>query len=218
MRSRSLVVAALVATALVALAAPVAAHVSVRPGEAVRGTVAALTFSVPNERDDAATVAVAVELPGSFETVEPLANGEWTPSVDDGVVRWSGGRLTGTDRVELVVRVGPLSGPDQLVLPAVQTYEDGEVVRWIEKGLESGHPAPVLALTGEEVTSTTTTEATPSTTAATASGAEPEEAVAGARAGDGGDDDGGIPVVILVLAGVVALLAAGYAVARRSRP
>lgn len=201
--------------ALVAAAGPAAAHVSVRPGVAVRGTVAALTFSIPNERDDAATVAIAVELPGSFETVEPLANGEWTPSVDGGVVRWTGGRLTAADRVALVVRVGPLSGPDQLVLPAVQTYDSGEVVRWIDEDHDGEHPAPVLALTGE-VAGQATTEATTSTPAATAPGVEPDEVADDPD--DGGEDDGGFPVVPLALGGAVALLAAaGYAVRRRSR-
>lgn len=217
MRSRTLVAVALVVAVLMAAAGPAAAHVSVRPEEAVRGTVAALTFSIPNERDDAATVAIAIELPGSFDTVEPLPNGEWTATVDGGVVRWSGGRLTGADRVELVVRIGPLSGPDQLVLPAVQTYDRGEVVRWIEEGHDSEHPAPVLALTGEEVAATVTTEATTSTTAATTSSVGPDEAAA-ADGDDGDAEDGGIPVLPLVLAGVVALLAAGaYATTRRPR-
>lgn len=219
MRSRSIAAAALVVATLLATllatAGPVAAHVSVRPEEVARGTVAELTFSIPNERHDAATVAIALELPGGLETVEPLPNGEWAATVDGGVVRWRGGRLTGAERLELVVRVGPLSGPDRLVLPAVQTYDSGEVVRWIEEGHDGDHPAPVLALTGEEVAATPTTTV-PTTTTTVPTTTTTTEGAAGAPGAEADDDGGDIPVAPLVLAGVVALLAVGaYARTRR---
>jgi hypothetical protein len=39
---------------------------------------------------------------------------------------------------------------DQIVFKALQTYSDGDIVRWIDEpapGVEADHPAPVLKLT-----------------------------------------------------------------------
>ena len=39
---------------------------------------------------------------------------------------------------------------DQIVFKALQTYSDGDIVRWIDEpadGVELEHPAPVLKLT-----------------------------------------------------------------------
>jgi uncharacterized protein YcnI len=49
--------------AIVATAPLAAAHVTVNPGEAPKGGFAKLAFRVPNERDDAGTTAVEVNLP-----------------------------------------------------------------------------------------------------------------------------------------------------------
>ena len=54
---------AVAAVALVALAPMAAAHVTVNPGEAEKGGFARLTFRVPNERDDAGTTTLEVNLP-----------------------------------------------------------------------------------------------------------------------------------------------------------
>ena len=45
--------------------------------------------------------------------------------------------------------LGPLPTADQIVFKALQTYSDGEIVRWIDEaaGAEAEHPAPVLKLT-----------------------------------------------------------------------
>ena len=51
---------------------------------------------------------------------------------------------------EFDVSLGPLPEVDQIVFKALQTYSDGEVVRWIEEpasGQEPEYPAPVLKLT-----------------------------------------------------------------------
>ena len=55
--------AALAVIALLVLAAPASAHVSVIPEVARPGDTVPLTFRVPNERADAATTAVEVFLP-----------------------------------------------------------------------------------------------------------------------------------------------------------
>jgi hypothetical protein len=50
---------------------------------------------------------------------------------------------------------------DQLVFKALQTYDNGEVVRWIDTpapgAAEPEHPAPVLTLTPADVSVTTAT-------------------------------------------------------------
>jgi hypothetical protein len=58
--------------------------------------------------------------------------------------------------VDFEVSMGALPlDVDQLVMPAVQTYDDGTVVRWDEVQTpgagESEHPAPTLALTAGAV-------------------------------------------------------------------
>jgi periplasmic copper chaperone A len=52
---------------------------------------------------------------------------------------------------EFEVSVGPLpDDTDQILFPTLQTYQGGEVVRWIDEPLPSGeepeHPAPALTL------------------------------------------------------------------------
>jgi hypothetical protein len=56
---------------------------------------------------------------------------------------------------EFEVSVGPLpEDADQILFPSLQTYQSGEVVRWIDEPLESGeepeHPAPLLTLVAAE--------------------------------------------------------------------
>lgn len=134
--------------ALVALAVPAAAHVSVTPKEAERGSDATLTFRVPNERDDAATVELAIELPADLERIEAAEVPGWTAAVEDGAVRWTGGRIEPDQSQEFTVTVGPLPADDRVVFRAVQTYDSGEVVRWVDESHDDDHPAPTLTLTG----------------------------------------------------------------------
>jgi periplasmic copper chaperone A len=58
---------------------------------------------------------------------------------------------------EFPVSAGPLPATDKLVFKALQTYSDGNVVRWIEEpgadGKEPEHPAPVLKLKPKATTS-----------------------------------------------------------------
>ena len=73
---------------------------------------------------------------------------------------------------EFDVSAGPLpEDTDRLVLPAVQTYDSGEVVAWDAppaEGAEPEHPAPVLELIPEG----DNTAVEPTTGMATASGAD----------------------------------------------
>ena len=151
-----------IACTAAALSAPAAAqaHVTLQPDEAPAGGFARLDVRVPNERDDAATTKVEVKFPPGFAEVstEPLAG--WTTKVtktklakpvttDEGdkiteqvdTITWTGSGQQG--------RIGPgqfqdfglsVALPDEagksLTFKALQTYSDGDVVRWI------GPPAP----------------------------------------------------------------------------
>jgi periplasmic copper chaperone A len=160
------------AAAVVLLAAPGAfAHVSVNPGTAEPGGFTKAAFRVPNERDAVSTVQVEIAFPADHPlaqvSVQPVPGWKATvkkerlkqPIVDDGheiteavtSVLWKGGTIRPGEFQEFPLSLGPLpQDAPELVFKAVQTYSDGEVVRWIdvpEKGAaEPEHPAPVLAL------------------------------------------------------------------------
>jgi uncharacterized protein YcnI len=175
---RRFAVAALTgATVLVAAALPAAAHVTVDPSQAPAGGFTVLTFKVPNEQDAAATTKLEVQLPPDhpFSSVSVRPNGTWKATTtttplpepitdDDGnqitqavsTVTWEGGRIEPGQFEEFQVQVGPL--PDAagttLAFPAVQTYDNGDVVRWIDPVVpgqaEPEHPTPSLTLTAAD--------------------------------------------------------------------
>ncbi|MFZ4585280.1 MAG: YcnI family protein [Acidimicrobiia bacterium] len=163
---------AVVAVALV-VAAPAGAHVTVNPSTAAQGGFATVSFQVPNERDDASTVKVEVELPTdqpiAFVSTQPVPG--WNVEVaktklatpvktDDGDVTeavskitWSGGQIAPGQFQAFPVSMGPLPKTDALMFKAVQTYSNGDVVRWIETAPEGAaepkNPAPELKLVAE---------------------------------------------------------------------
>ncbi|MCX5110694.1 YcnI family protein [Streptomyces sp. NBC_00378] len=177
--SRIALAGGVAASTVLILAGTASAHVSVQPqGEAAKGGYATVNFKVPNERDDAATTKVEVNFPTDhpLASVQPQAVPGWDievtrsklakpmemhgQKINEAVskVTWT---ATG-DKDERGIRPGrfqqfPLSigqlpeDADQLVFKAIQTYDNKEVVRWIEeqkKGAEEPEsPAPVLALT-----------------------------------------------------------------------
>ncbi|MBN3929368.1 YcnI family protein [Streptomyces verrucosisporus] len=174
---RRLAAAGAVAAALaLAAAGPAAAHISVNPGEAEQGGYTTIDVKVPNERDNASTVKVEVTFPADHplasvmpqpvpgwkvkvtktEPAEPVeAHGRKLTEVPSRIT-WTetgGGIEPGTFQ-QFPVSVGKLpEDTDRLVLKAVQTYSNDEVVRWIEEppaegegGEEPEHPAPVLNL------------------------------------------------------------------------
>lgn len=165
---------AAVVVALVALAGPASAHVTVNPDTATQGGYAKLTFRVPTEVDDASTVKVQVFFPAS----EPLASVSVKPhpgwsyqvtttrlskpvSSANGALSRAVSKITWTADTpssaikpgqfdEFDVSAGPLPTASSMEFKALQTYSDGHVVRWIESGTAGGaepaHPAPVLTL------------------------------------------------------------------------
>lgn len=173
MRPRRLAAATLAAATLIMLATgPAAAHVTVNPGEAAKGARAELTFRVPNERDHASTTKLEV----TFPTDHPIPSARilpapgWTATLDMaklaqpvttddgqiteavGKITWSGGTIGPDQYMNFTISAGPLpADADQLIFKAVQTYSNGETVRWIEEAADGAaepeHAAPVLKLT-----------------------------------------------------------------------
>ncbi|SCG51398.1 YcnI family copper-binding membrane protein [Micromonospora inositola] len=228
--ARAATIAATVAAITVAVAGPASAHVTVNPKEATQGGYAKVTFRVPNEKDNANTTKVEVNLPTGSPiasvSLKPLSG--WTAQTetsklatpiksDDGEITESVTKITWTADAnsaikpgqfqEFDVSLGPLPETDQVVFKALQTYSDGDVVRWIDEpssGAEPEHPAPVLKLAKKD---------------AAAPAAAP---VAVANTADTTNDDSGnatvygIIGILLGLAGLVAGLLA-YRRAAQSR-
>lgn len=171
--TRRLLAAALAALPAALLAAgPALAHVTVNPREATKGGFAELTFRVPNERESAGTTKVEVffpieEHPFASVSVRPTPGWDYEVTrqkLDQPVeahgeqitaavakITWTGGIIRPGEYQSFSVSAGPLpEDADQLVFKAIQTYENGEVVRWIEEAVEGQpepeHPAPVLKL------------------------------------------------------------------------
>lgn len=171
------VAGALAAGGVLLLAGPASAHVSVQPGTAERGGYATVNFKVPNERDNASTVKLEVSLPTDhpLASVMPQPVPGWevkvtktkleTPlemhgqKIDEAPskITWTadGGKIEPGQFQQFPVSVGQLPEKgDELVFKALQTYDNKEVVRWIEPakpgGPEPENPAPVLQLTDPE--------------------------------------------------------------------
>jgi uncharacterized protein YcnI len=163
------------ATATVLGAGPAFAHVTAQPGNAAQGSYSVVALRVPNESDTAGTVKLEVTLPAdhplsSVRTTPvpgwsatmtkaavdpPVQVGERTVSEAVRTVTWTanpGTRIGPGEFLEFPLSLGPLpTGVDQIALPAVQTYDDGEVVAWNQPmnpdGSEPERPAPTLTLT-----------------------------------------------------------------------
>ncbi|WP_141579970.1 YcnI family protein [Actinomadura sp. WMMA1423] len=195
-------VVSLAALSVAGLATAAAAHVSVNPKTAEQGSYSKVSFRVPNERDDASTTKLVVNLPVdhplSSVSVRPLPG--WTVKVEKSKlpeplkteggelteavtkITWSGGKIEPGRFEEFDVSMGPLpTDTDQLVFKADQTYSGGEVVKWdqppAEGANEPEHPSPVLKLLPKGATAAAglTAQVKP---AAAASSASPDDGTA----------------------------------------
>ncbi|MEU6877640.1 YcnI family protein [Streptomyces sp. NPDC046712] len=161
-------------SSVVLLSGTAFAHVSVQPqGEAAKGGYATVNIKVPNERDNASTVKVEVNFPTDhpLASVMPQPVPGWKAEVtkaklakplelhgkkiNEAVskVTWTadGSKIGPGQFQQFPLSLGQLpEDTDQLVLKAIQTYDNNEVVRWIEESKEGAdepqNPAPVLKL------------------------------------------------------------------------
>jgi uncharacterized protein len=160
-----------VATAIATLAIPAAAqaHVTLQPNTAPAGAFTVLDVRVPTERDNASTAKVDVQFPAGFAAVSYQAVPGWRVKVikkklatpvqtDDGPITegvdrmvWtrtsrSGGIKPGQFQdFPLSVQIPGKAG-SKLTFKALQTYSNGEVVRWIGAP-GSDTPAPQVTVT-----------------------------------------------------------------------
>ncbi|MGW0435490.1 YcnI family copper-binding membrane protein [Micromonospora sp. NPDC003197] len=216
------------ATGVLGFAAPASAHVSVNPKEANQGGYARVAFRVPTESDSASTTKVEINLPENapIASVTTMPVPGWSVEVEkrkvDPPLEVHGSQVneavskitwTVTDEnaavkpgqfQEFPVSMGPLPKVDSIVFKALQTYSDGNVVRWIEEptagGEEPEHSAPVLKVTAPDALAT-------SGTASSAADAKVD------------DEDGSTGValglgVAGLVAGVAGLVLGGLAFAR----
>jgi uncharacterized protein len=190
---RIIVALAVAGCALVALAGPASAHVTVEPSSAPKGSDAVLTFVVPNEEENATTTKVVIEFPTDHPIAEALVQNMpgWSSAVasshvataiqtDNGPVNTAVKSVTWTatdgkgiavgNFAAFSVSVGLPDDADALTFPAIQTYSNGKTVNWVEVtpagGPEPDNPAPVLTLTQSDQGGATTP-----TTAATSGSA-----------------------------------------------
>ncbi|MER5809510.1 YcnI family protein [Streptomyces sp. NPDC002033] len=195
--SRVSLAAALAAGAVLVLSGPAFAHVSVQPaGEAAKGGYAVINFKVPNERDNASTTQLEVNFPidQPLTSVMPQDIPGWTVNVEktkldkpltvhgkqinEAVtkVTWTGGKIEPGKFQQFPLSVGKLpDNADQMVFKAIQTYDNNEVVRWIEEtkagAPEPQSPAPVLKLTAAKAAGGHDDAAKPATDAKSTDGA-----------------------------------------------
>ena len=159
------VVAGVTITAALALASAAQGHVTVAPDTAPAGGFVRLDVRVPNEREDATTTKVALQLPDGFAEASYQPVPGWTVKVrkaklatpiktDEGEVTEGVKQITWTSKqgippggfqdfglsVQIPGKVG-----EALTFKTLQTYSNGEIIRWIgSKGSDA--PAPTVSV------------------------------------------------------------------------
>jgi uncharacterized protein YcnI len=220
-----------IAAALVAvfvLAPVAAAHVTLNPGEWEAGGFARFAVRVPNERDNADTTKVTVRFPeqvisASFQPVEgwkrTVKMAELDEPIDDegeqiteriDIVTWTGGRIRPGEFQEFGVsfQVPEEQPGTELAFPAIQTYSNGDRVRWIGPP-DADEPAPIVEVT-EPAPEEGEAAATPAATPAQDGGGQAQEDEGG------GSDTLAIIALVVGLAGLGTGLAAIFMRGRRS--
>jgi uncharacterized protein YcnI len=174
----ALLATAMAAAAVLIVAGPASAHVTVHADDARPGTTdSVLTFRVPDEEANATTVKVAISFPtrNPLPSVKPATKPGWTVATttstfnppittDDGTLTNGVTQVVYTAKTPsdaigvgafdtFQVLVGPLPGkPATLAFPTLQTYSDGKTVSWIQPitdpANEPDFPAPTLEVTG----------------------------------------------------------------------
>jgi uncharacterized protein YcnI len=219
-----------------ALALPASAHVTLHSYEAQQGgSDVLIQVRVPNEESNATTTKVELDFPADAPIiglyVEPTTGWQFQTTVsnlpkpvtnDDGTftqyvsqVVWSGGNIPVGGFVDFNIDASDLPNVPTLELKAVQTYSNGDIVRWIDTPAAPGqpdppHPQPTLALAPAPSGSgtTPTTAAAAGATTATTKGLATSGDVNGAKA---------LSIAALVI-GIVGLLVAAAALVTRRRP
>jgi uncharacterized protein YcnI len=165
MKTRLILLASAVIAAL-AFAAAAQAHITVHPNALPAGGFTVINIQVPNERDNASTVRVDVKFPNGIFIASPAVMPGWksrviTKKLSQPVEIEPG--FSVSSRVDRVIFSGGRIGPGQflsfpvsikapaakagtlLTFKALQTYSNGEVVRWIGNP-SADEPAPQVLI------------------------------------------------------------------------
>ena len=212
-------VAAVAALAVAGMAAPALAHVEVKADKTTAGaTDVTVSFNGEAENPKAGIKTERVVLPDGIapDSVTPvkLPPGWSFSRGADGFTVGGKALKVGTDSVWSVKIAKLPDGQTRLSFKTLETYGDGQLVRWIEiqeaGQPEPDNPAPLLVLKPGP-----SAAATPSTVPATTTpGAPPPAAAAPAPAADSGGRSAvwiWLPLVVLVI------VAAGVLLMRRRR-
>jgi len=225
---------------VVAMALPASAHVTLHSYEAQQGgSDALIQIRTPNEEDNATTTRLEVDFPVDTPLIglyveptpgwqfqvttsnlpKPLTNGDGTFTQYISQVVWSGGNIPVGGYVDFNIDVSDLPNVPTIEVKAIQTYSNGDIVRWIDPPNATPtppHPAPTLDLTPAPSGNGAST-----TTSAPASGSQgaPAPTVSVKGLARTSDVNGAKTVSIIALVvGVAGLLAAaGALVATRRR-
>jgi periplasmic copper chaperone A len=225
------------ATAVAALVVPAAAqaHVTLQPNSAPAGAFTVLNVRVPTERDNASTSKVDVQFPAGFASASYEPKPGWrvrvvrtklaTPiQTDDGPITEGVSRMVWTRTSKrggikpgqfmdfpISVQIPGKAG-DKLTFKALQTYSNGEIVRWIGAP-GSDEPAPQVTVTGAAAGAAASTHSGMATGAT--SGSSKVGPAQPAAAADSGDSNG-LSIAALVV-GALGLLFGGGALAMARR-
>jgi len=239
-----------------ALAGPASAHVTLHSYEAAQGgSDAIIQIRVPNEEDNATTTQIEVDFPADTPLIgiyaepapgwqfqitnsdlpKPVTNGDGTFTQYVSKVVWSGGNIPVNGFMDFNVDVQDLPTVPTITVKALQTYSNGDIVRWIDPPAASGqpdpaHPAPTLDLAAPPAASGTPTTVSggtpggPATTVASGSSSSPPSTLGGTTAvslsgyARTSDVNGTKTLSIIALVvGIVGVLAAGVALLSRRR-
>jgi periplasmic copper chaperone A len=214
-KSTAVVLAA--GVAVLALPALASAHVTVQPQEAPAKGFVVESVRVPNEETSANTTRVAVQFPPGFSEVsyEPVPG--WKVAVkktklakpittDEGnklteevsQMVFSGGRIAPGQFQDFPLSMQMPDKPQTtLTFKAIQTYDNGKVVRWIGPP-SAAEPAPQVKVT--------------SAAAETASAAPASSGSSGKE-----DSDSKTLSIVALIVGALGLLAGGAALLARRR-
>jgi uncharacterized protein YcnI len=215
--------------ALLALAVPAFAHVTVTaPGATRGGSDQEITFRVPVEKNVATTgltIALPLNTPLASVLVDPMPG--WTHqqkstklakpiTTDDGQITeavseisWraqSGQGLAPGEFGSFTILAGLLPNAPSLTFKALQYYADGSVVKWIETAAPGSNaqpedPAPVLQLPATAQAAATVSPAPSSSSSSSTSGKSSSNAG---------------PTALSIVALVLAAAALGFTVVSRA--
>jgi hypothetical protein len=104
--------------------------VTISPTYVEADTTSTIRFETPNERPPHATVSLVIDAPPgvAFSAADPPPG--WKVDVQTTQVRWSGGHIEGRRTVAFPIRVLARTRAGNETFRAVQSYDDGQQVRW----------------------------------------------------------------------------------------